>query len=84
MIERQVIVGWYTPEEKLPEQNKFYICTISAKSKSLRFDHVLMNLAWDEDDGWYSMEYDFEELTVHAWCDLEPYGRRRGVRKNDG
>lgn len=78
MIERQVIVTWYTPEEKLPEQNKFYICTISARSKSLRFDHVLMNLAWDEDDGWYSMEYYFEELTVHAWCDLEPYGRRRG------
>lgn len=51
MIERQVIVSWYTPEEKMPEQNKFYICTISAKSKSLRFDHVLMNLAWDEDDG---------------------------------
>ena len=25
-------------------------------------------------------DLEFDELTVHAWCDLEPY---KGVRAND-
>ena len=31
MIERQVIVTWYTPEEKLPADDNFMVVTISGK-----------------------------------------------------
>lgn len=29
MVERQVIVTWYTPEEKLPEEDVFVVVTLS-------------------------------------------------------
>lgn len=76
MIQKQVIVEWYTPEEKCPEEDIAVVCTISGEdSKGLqRWDHALQIMYWGEESGWYNFEYDFDELTVHAWCDLEEYG----------
>lgn len=73
MIERQVIVTWYTPDEKLPEDDISVIATISGRAGSTRFDHAMVNLYYSKDEGWYSTDYDFDYLIVHAWCDLEPY-----------
>ena len=73
MIERHVIVTWYTPEEKLPDLDVSVIATVSGKADNITFDHALTILFWcGEGEGWYSAEYDFKELEVHYWCDLAP------------
>jgi hypothetical protein len=79
MIEKQVIVQWYTPEEKMPEQYEMVPATISGVNKqgNLKWDNALVMASWDSQCGWmidgYELE-EFAELTVHAWCDLRPYG----------
>ena len=74
LIEKQVIVQWYTPKEKKPTEDEFVVCTISGRAKgNCEFEHALQLLAYSKDEGWYSMDYDFELLIVHAWCDLESY-----------
>lgn len=80
MIERQVIVTWYTPEEKMPEEHFFVVATISFKAAGITYDHALVI------GNWCSSEYDYgwmwcdpiadrfrDAVTVHAWADLEPY-----------
>lgn len=73
MIERQIIVTWFTPSEKLPEEDIGVIATISGEAGNITFDHAIVNLYWCENEGWYSTDFSFSELIVHAWCDLEPY-----------
>lgn len=73
MKERQVIVTWYTPDEKVPEEDMIVVATITGKAKSIQFNHSFALLIWSG-EGWYSLDWDFEELTVHAWCDLKLYG----------
>ena len=79
IIERQVIVDWYVPVEKHPEEDIAVVATISGRTtpsergEVTHFDHAIAILFWDFEMGWYSMEYDFELLIVHAWCDIEPY-----------
>lgn len=79
IVEKQVIVEWYTPGKKHPEENTAVVATISGRTTSSErgevkhFDHAIVILFWDFEMGWYSMEYDFELLIVHAWCDIEPY-----------
>lgn len=77
MIQRQVITTWYTPEEKLPPDGVMVIATISGKVKGQNwdFDHAFAIMEYWEDSGWeYSDGMNFDSLTVHAWCDLDPYG----------
>lgn len=81
MIERQVIVTWHTPEERLPQDDVGVIATISGEAHNIRFNHAMVNLYYCEEEGWYSTDYDFSELTVHAWCDLKPYGGDDNERK---
>jgi hypothetical protein len=73
MIERQVIITWFTPEERVPEEDILVVATISGKAGNVKFDHAMVMLYWCKGEGWWSPEYVFETLTVHAWCDLEPY-----------
>lgn len=74
MIERQVIVTWYTPEEKLPAEDEGVIATVSGDvNGALIFEHAILIVGYNKAEGWYSDDYNFTELTVHAWCDLEPY-----------
>lgn len=76
--ERQVIVTWYTPAEKLPEEGQCVPVTISGKTQNIAFDHALVMAEYYEGDGWCIDPYDFglkgAWLKVHAWADLEPYG----------
>lgn len=75
MIEQQVIVQWYTPDEKLPNEGDIVVATISGQAGCIYYDHALALVEYYKEDGWYMTDKDDEmdELTVHAWCDLEPY-----------
>ena len=75
MVERQTIVTWHTPDEKLPPEGDIVVATISGQAGCGYYDHVLARVEYYKEDGWYLTDKDDEmdELTVHAWCDLEPY-----------
>lgn len=77
MTERQVIVTWYTPEEKLPDDDDFVVTSISGKTGNMTYDHALVVASYWYGEGWLFDGMDPEEsdanITVHAWCDLEPY-----------
>lgn len=82
-IEQQVIVNWYPPEKKLPEEGTDVIVTVSGKRPSevfgsVEYDHAFMVAQYWDEEGWVFDNVDgdlvFDEFTVHAWCDLEPYG----------
>ena len=72
-IERQVIVTWFTPEEKLPEEDICVLATVTATAGNKRFIRTVLPVFYCKSEGWYELDYGFSELTVHAWCDLEPY-----------
>lgn len=75
MIERQVIVTWERPEDKLPPEFHTVVCTVSGKAGNITYDHAFMLMEYANDGcGWLSDDVEFDELTVHAWCDLGPYG----------
>ena len=80
MIERQVFITWYTPEEKMPPEDIFVVVTISGTGPYVKYDHALMLAEWDSVEGWIidGLNADTEEYEVHAWCDLEPYGGAKG------
>ena len=72
LVERQVIVTWNKPKEQLPPIDHAVVATVSGYAKNIVFDHAMVMLQYDT-CGWVSDEYDFMELEVHAWADLEPY-----------
>lgn len=78
---RQVIAIWYTPEEKLPDDDGLYVITFSGKTKDTSYSHVLgmarcSHEYEDEDPAWgiqgLSIEDSFK-MHVEAWCDLDVY-----------
>lgn len=73
MIEKQVIVIWYTPDERLPEPYTLVAATISGRRGRMIYERTLCIVEWADDGcGWMPAEGpDFDELIVHAWCDLE-------------
>ena len=79
MIERQVIVTWYRPEEKLPPDGQIVVATVSGKSRNITMDHALVTAAyyksigWDVEDCVFDIDLKGSWLEVHAWADLEPY-----------
>lgn len=72
-IERQVIVTWFTPEEKLPEEDVCVLATVTATAGNKRFIRTILPVFYCKSEGWYELDYGFSEMTVHAWCDLDPY-----------
>ena len=74
MKEKQVIVEWYEPSEKLPSEDIKVVATINGRAGNSTFDHAFMLMSWCRDEGWYSLGIVFDELEVLAWCDLMPYG----------
>ena len=76
MIERQVIVTWYTPEEKLPPEHYQVVVTVSGTDGYVTYEHALMLATYAEDGlGWLIDGCsDDVDLTVEAWADLDPYG----------
>lgn len=76
-VERQVIVNWYTPEERIPNDGDFVVATVSGKCRNIIWDHALVIAEYYADEGWFFDEYDpglkGSHATIHAWADLEPY-----------
>ena len=82
ITERQVIATWYTPEEKTPPEYTSVVVSISGRVGHTRFDHALEVAEYADDGcGWmiYGMPDNEDiDITVHAWCDIEPYGFTKG------
>ncbi len=78
LVEKQVIVNWSRPSEKLPEDGYFVVATVSGTVRNVTYDHAMMIATYYEGEGWCFEELDTKEemdgMIVHAWCDLEPYG----------
>lgn len=75
MIERQLIVTWYKPDEKMPPIDTMVVATVSGKAGNIILDHILNIATWFGDRlGWDFEGYPDAEFTVHAWADLDPYG----------
>ena len=76
LIERQVFTTWYTPEEKLPPEGIIVVATVSGKKgKNITFDHAFALAEWyDDGEGWDLTDIKLDDLEIHAWADLEPYG----------
>ena len=78
LVEKQVIVNWYKPEEKLPEDDSFVVTSVSGKFGNVTYDHAMVIANWMDEDGWFFEDPLAERfnlsVTVHAWCDLKPYG----------
>ncbi len=76
MIE-QVIATWYKPEEELPEDGITVVATVSGKvkDKAITYHRALVTAQWfDDGEGWMVDGVEFDELTVHGWCDLDAWG----------
>lgn len=80
--ERQVIVTWYKPEEKLPPDETRVVVTFSGITKDTIYSHVIgvawccseyecVEPAWQIDG--LSID-DTVKMHVEAWADLKPYG----------
>lgn len=46
MIERQVIVLWYDPADKLPEEDLIVIATVSGSAAGLKFERMLLPICY--------------------------------------
>ncbi len=81
MIERQVVVTWYKPEEKLPPEGRIVIATVSGHRHNRRvtYDHALALASWFNDGCGWELKHDhLDSFTVLAWCDLDAYGLAEG------
>ena len=78
-IVRQAIVTWYTPKEKLPDEDVTVVVTFSGKVGNREFDYaigtaVFYDHGWDVNDvGEIDYRRNDNSITIDAWCDLEPY-----------
>lgn len=81
---KQTTVTWYTPEEKMPPEYESVLVTISGSYENVILDHVLAIAEWVNDGcGWMIIGLPGKaEYTVHAWCDLDPYGMTKEVNNN--
>lgn len=78
MIEKQCIVTWYTPEEKPAPEDVWLYITISGRAEHTLYEKAPAVGVFYGDEGWIVKGVDLEipgtNITVDAWCDLEPFG----------
>lgn len=79
-IVRQDIVTWYTPDERMPEEDVAVIVTFSGKVGNKTFVHAIGTATFYA-EGWHvdgvddiDLNRNDNSITIEAWCDLEPYG----------
>lgn len=82
-VKRQVIVTWYKPEEKLPEEDRLVIVTFSGSFASGFYAHTfgIARCAYSEFPD-LPPAWEIEGIPhcesmnakIEAWADLEPYG----------
>lgn len=74
-IERQTIVTWYKPSERLPKEGNIVVATISGHTGNVTYDHAFALVSYfDDGSGWMIEDYIIDDFIIHAWCDLDPYG----------
>lgn len=76
-VERQVIVTWHKPAEKLPPKDCNTIITFSGKSQNAEYKHVFGIASYFPGEGWMIDGMDenvSDRMTIEAWADLDPYG----------
>ena len=80
MTERQVIVTWYTPEEKMPPEDLFVVVTFSGRDGNGIYEIAMGVATWSYDGlGWLVTGLGEDaEFTIHAWADLLPYHSKGG------
>lgn len=60
----------------LPDPDVIVPITVSGEAGNVTYDHALMLGTYFPGDGWFIEGLDPDEqnkITVHAWCELEPY-----------
>lgn len=76
--ERQVIVTWYDPAEKLPPEDEYVVITFSGRrNDNLSYEHAFGIGAYYPVEGWLidgMDEIESDRMTVEAWADLDAYG----------
>ena len=81
-VERQVIVTWYKPEEKLPPDDRDVIVTFSGSTRECMYIHAFgiakcCSECEYEKPAWGIFGFSVGEsmkMHVEAWADLDPYG----------
>lgn len=74
---RQVIVTWYKPKKRLPPLDCCVVVSFSGHVPGHGYENALGIGEYYPDEGWLIDGLTDEEsscMTVHAWCDIEPYG----------
>ena len=74
--ERQVIVTWYKPAEKLPPVDCNTIITFSGKLQNAEYNHAFGIASYFPGEGWMIDGMDenaSDRMTIEAWADLDPY-----------
>lgn len=74
--ERQVIVTWYTPAEKLPPEDECVVITFSGRNEQIEYEHALGTGVYYQVEGWRVDGMDDDEsdrMTIEAWAYLDPY-----------
>lgn len=75
----ELMTGWVSVKERLPEEHKPVLCIVSGKPKSnITLDEAYQLGSWNKADGWIIDEWlDWEDANVSWWCELpEPPDRR--------
>ena len=74
----ELMTGWVSVKERLPEEHKPVLCIVSGKPKSnITLDEAYQLGSWNKADGWIIDEWlDWEDANVSWWCELpEPPDR---------
>lgn len=76
--ERQVIVTWYDPAEKLPPEDEYVVITFTGRRNGHQtYEHALGIGAYYPGEGWLidgMDEIESDLMTIEAWADLDAYG----------
>lgn len=72
MTQRQVIVTWFTPEEKTPPSDEAVVVSFTGRDGAKRYENALGLAYWYS--GW-SVDGLSEKakFIINAWCDLDTY-----------
>ena len=82
----ELMTGWVSVKERLPEEHKPVLCIVSGKPKSnITLDEAYQLGSWNKADGWSIDEWlDWEDANVSWWCELPEPPDRRPPEGEDG
>jgi hypothetical protein len=69
------VLRWWNPRQCKPKQGQLVVATIDYKVGSCTYTRELAILTYWKDTGYeFADGSEVDDLVVHAWADLEPYG----------